>query len=80
MELGRLSETGAGREAGAKAAFGLALMLGENDDIEGALQAYRDSVELGRLSETSEGFEARSKASYNLNLLQEQVDGTSWSS
>ncbi len=52
-------------------------MLGEAEDVEGALQAYGDSVELGGLSETTEGFEARSKASYNLNLLQKQAEGTS---
>ena len=52
-------------------------MLGEAEDVEGALQAYRDSVELGSLSETTEGFEARAKASYNLSVLQEQAEGTS---
>ncbi len=51
-------------------------MLGEAEDVEGAVQAYRDGVELGRLSETTEGFEARAKASYNLSLLQNQAQGT----
>jgi hypothetical protein len=39
VEFGRIRQTSAGREAGAKAAFGLALMLREAEDVEGAIHA-----------------------------------------
>ena len=69
VELGRASESGAGWEASAKAAFGLGLILSRTVDLDEAAQAYRTSMELARLSNTAEGLEAGQKAAYNLKLL-----------
>ena len=65
-----------GAEGAALAALDRGIKLDQIQDVQGAIQAYRQAVELGHLSQTGPGREAGAQAAFNLGSVLGEVEDT----